>query len=170
MPALSTAQQLHLRSLLEQGLPLTSEPYAQLAEHIHSDSHSVLAAVQQWQDEGLFRRFGLVVRHHQLGYKANAMLVLDIPDDAVAAVGAQLAEEPRVTLCYRRPRRLPDWPYNLFCMIHGRARAEVEGEIAALLARHQLHSYRHDWLFSTRAYKQRGGHFAASPAQGHGHG
>ncbi|MCJ8170845.1 siroheme decarboxylase subunit beta [Atopomonas sediminilitoris] len=162
--ALSRQQQQHLRSLLERGLPLCSEPYAELAKQIDSDTDSVLACVRDWQEDGLFRRFGLVVRHHALGYHANAMLVLDIPDALVASIGEQLAEEPRVTLCYQRPRRLPQWRYNLFCMIHGRARAEVEGEIAAVLHRHQLAHYPHEWLFSTQAFKQRGGHFSTFKA------
>ena len=67
----------------------------------------------------------IVVRHHELGCRANAMMVWDVPDAQVAAAGGRLRELPFVTLCYRRPRRPPAWPYNLFCMIHGRDRARV---------------------------------------------
>jgi DNA-binding Lrp family transcriptional regulator len=76
-------------------------------------------------DEGLIRRFGVVVRHHELGLEANAMCVWDVPDAEVSALGRRLAQEAAVTLCYRRSRVPPDWPYNLFCMIHGSAREEV---------------------------------------------
>jgi DNA-binding Lrp family transcriptional regulator len=84
----------------------------------------VLGRIGRWLEEGAIKRFGVVVRHHELGFRANAMLVHDIPDERVSDIGRALAEEPAVTLCYRRPRRLPDWPYNLFCMIHGRERAK----------------------------------------------
>ena len=76
-------------------------------------------------DGGIISRFGLIIRHRALGISANAMLVWDIGDEAVDAIGERFAAEPFVTLCYRRPRRLPDWPYNLFCMVHGRDRATV---------------------------------------------
>jgi DNA-binding Lrp family transcriptional regulator len=75
-------------------------------------------------------------------------------------MGRTLAEEEDVTLCYRRPRRLPDWPYNLFCMIHGRDRAEVERLIANLRQRHGLEDCAHEVLFSLTRYKQNGARYA----------
>jgi hypothetical protein len=50
-----------------------------------------------------------------------------------------------VSHCYRRPRRLPDWPYNLFAMLHGRTRAEVEQQAVqiAVPAGHSLPRPRH---------------------------
>jgi DNA-binding Lrp family transcriptional regulator len=75
-------------------------------------------------------------------------------------MGRALAEEEDVTLCYRRPRRLPDWPYNLFCMIHGRDRAEVERLIAELRQRHGLQNCTHEVLFSLTRYKQNGARYA----------
>jgi siroheme decarboxylase len=88
------------------------------------------------------------------------MLVHDIPDERVGDLGRALAEEPAVTLCYRRPRMLPDWPYNLFCMIHGRERAEVEGIIADLRERHGIADREHDVLFSLTRFKQNGARYA----------
>ncbi|MNJ69435.1 hypothetical protein D3C77_657860 [compost metagenome] len=96
------------------------------------------------------------------------MLVLDIPDAEVDAVGARLSGAPGVNLCYRRPRRLPHWPYNLFCMVHGRERASVTAHIAALLAELGLSERPHKLLFSTRAYKQCGGRFAPALDRAHG--
>ncbi len=106
----------------------------------------------------------MILHHRALGYTANAMLVLDVADAEVDAVGRALAHETIVSLCYRRPRRLPMWPYNLFCMIHGRERGEVERQIEALLERHALRQTPHRWLFSLRAYKQCGGRYTAPPA------
>jgi hypothetical protein len=87
------------------------------------------------------------------------MLVHDIPDDR-SAKSAILAEEPAVTLCYRRPRVLPDWPYNLFCMIHGRERRSRGEDIAELRQRHGLLDAPHEVLFSLTRYKQNGARYA----------
>ena len=89
----------------------------------------MIAALRRLIDDGMIKRFGIVVRHRELGYRANAMVVWDVPDERVGEAGRTLAALPFVTLCYRRPRRPPDWPYNLFCMIHGRDRATVAGQI-----------------------------------------
>ena len=149
-----------LVSVLQEGLPLFIRPFALIAERIGASESEVLSRIGQWLENGAIKRFGVVVRHRELGFTANGMLVHDIPDDRVSALGRALAEEPAVTLCYRRPRVLPDWPYNLFCMIHGRERSEVEATIADLRRRHGLEDCAHDVLFSLTRYKQNGARYA----------
>ena len=61
-----------------------------------------------------------------------------------------------VTLSYRRPRRLPDWPYNLFTMVHGSSREEVTEKVAEIVKQCGLENTEHNILFSTRRFKQRG--------------
>jgi len=158
--ALIDEAERRLVSVLQEGLPLFIRPFALIAERIGASEPEVLGRIGRWLEEGAIKRFGVVVRHHELGYRANAMLVHDIPDDQVSAIGRALAEEPAVTLCYRRPRRLPDWPYNLFCMIHGRERGEVETIIADLRQRHGLEAATHEVLFSLTRYKQNGARYA----------
>ncbi len=156
---LTQAQRETLWRLLEQGLPLVPQPYAALAQQAGCSEAQALAQVQDWQQQGLFRRFGVVVRHRLLGIDANCMLVLDIPDELVDAVGDRLAASPGVNLCYQRPRR-PNWRYNLFCMVHGRCREAVTRHVARLLAQHALAQRPHHLLFSTRAFKQRGARYS----------
>lgn len=149
-----------LVSVLQEGLPLFMRPFALIAERIGASESDVLGRIGRWLEDGAIKRFGVVVRHQELGYTANAMVVHDIPDDQVSETGRALAEEQDVTLCYRRPRRLPDWPYNLFCMIHGRDRGEVEGIIADLRRRHGLNDCAHEVLFSLTRFKQNGARYA----------
>jgi len=149
-----------LISVLQEGLPLFARPFALIAESVGASESAVLTHIGNWIEEGAIKRFGVVVRHHELGYTANAMLVHDIPDERVGELGRSLAEEPAVTLCYRRPRQAPQWPYNLFCMIHGRERSEVEGVIADLRHRHGLNDCAHDVLFSLTRFKQKGARYA----------
>ena len=149
-----------LVSVLQEGLPLFMRPFALIAERIGASENEVLSRIGNWLEDGAIKRFGVVVRHRELGYTANAMLVHDIPDERVGELGRALAEEPAVTLCYRRPRVGADWPYNLFCMIHGRERAEVESIIAELRKRHGLTDCAHDVLFSLTRFKQNGARYA----------
>ncbi|EPJ80246.1 heme d1 biosynthesis protein NirL [Pseudomonas sp. CFII64] len=169
-PELNPEQALALRRHLEFGLPLVSRPYRALAERINSDEGQVLAQMRQWQAQGLFRRLGLVLNHRALGFTANAMLVLDVSDALIDEVGQRLGQAPGITLCYQRPRRLPQWRYNLFCMVHGRQRDRVEAQIRALLEAHLLSDLPHQLLFSTQAFKQCGGRFAAAATGASAHG
>lgn len=153
-----------LIATIQDGLPIVSQPYAAIAERLGMTQQGVITRLQALQDSGLIKRMGVVVRHRALGYCANAMVVWDVPEADIERVGKLLADETCVTLCYQRPRRLPDWPYNLFSMIHGRARDSVLRTIERIIDSHGLHDIAHDVLFSTRSFKQCGAHYAA-PAE-----
>jgi len=83
------------------------------------------------------------------------MVVWDVPDEKASDDGRRLAADPAVTLCYRRARALPDWPYNLYCMVHGRERAAVTQTIERLCTQHGMGRYPRAVLFSTRCFSQR---------------
>jgi len=163
-----TLPEQKLMGALQHGLELVPQPFARLGEQAGLDEQEVIATLKRWRGEGLIKRFGVVVRHHELGYTANAMVVWDLPDEDVERVGRLLAAEPEVTLCYRRRRHAPEWPYNLFCMIHGRARGEVEAAAARLRERLGLAQVPHAVLFSRRRFKQRGAHYIPQAAAAHG--
>ena len=153
---------LRLISALQDGLPLDPRPYARIAEATGLSEQEVIARLDRLVGEGVIRRFGVVVHHHELGYRANAMVVWDVPDAEVGEAGRRLAGLPFVTLCYRRPRHLPDWPYNLFCMIHGRDRSAVEALVEEASAKVGLSDRPRAVLFSRRRFKQRGARYAGS--------
>jgi DNA-binding Lrp family transcriptional regulator len=155
---------LHLISALCGGLSLEAQPYRTLGQAVGMDEAEVIARLRALQQGGVIRRLGVIVRHHELGYRANAMVVWDIPDAEVAEMGRRLGACDEVSLCYRRPRRLPSWPYNLFTMVHGHDRAEVVAAIAALAAREGVGHYRHEALFSTRRFKQCGARYTPRQA------
>jgi DNA-binding Lrp family transcriptional regulator len=158
-----------LLAAIEDGLPLVPQPYAAVARRLALGEADVLARLNRLHADGIISRFGLVVRHHELGYRANAMVVWDVPDGQVDHIGRRLAAYDFVTLCYRRPRRLPVWPYNLFCMVHGRDRETVHEQIARLNAEQSLAALPQDVLFSRRRFKQRGARYSMEtgvPARG----
>ncbi|MGA8052888.1 MAG: Lrp/AsnC family transcriptional regulator [Burkholderiales bacterium] len=152
--AVLTPRERRLVSALQPGLPLVTHPYAALGEACGLAEEVVIGAIARWQDAGIVRRFGVVVRHRELGFGANAMAVWDVPDDTVGEAGMQLAREQRVTLAYCRARSLPQWPYNLYCMVHGRERAQVEATLASAARRAGLGGRPHAVLFSRRRFKQ----------------
>ncbi len=164
-PASPDAAGRRLLAALQGGLELLPRPYARLAAAAGLSEAATLARLKDLQGDGTIKRFGVVVRHHELGFNANAMVVFDVPDDRVAECGRRLATQPGVTLCYRRRRAAPQWPYNLYCMVHGRARGEVEATIARLQG---LAAWPAAALFSTRRFKQQGArYFAAAPIASH---
>lgn len=145
-----------LISVLQQGLPLTSHPYEMIAREINSTEDEVINYIKLMQEKGDIKRFGLVVRHRKLGYKENAMVVWDISEEYVDSLGQCFGQFDFVTLSYRRPRQLPDWPYNLFCMIHGQDRTDVINNLQLMIKSCEVQHVKHELLFSTRCFKQRG--------------
>lgn len=148
-----------LIAAMQDGLPLIAQPYAAVARVAEMSEDEAIERIARLRTAGIINRFGVVVRHRKLGYCTNAMVVWDVPDADVAALGRRMAAEPPVTLCYRRPRRQPDWPYNLFCMIHGRERGTVEAEVEAIAMRLGLGDIPHTVLFSRRCFKQNGANY-----------
>ncbi len=161
MSLLDTAFEQALIMAISRGLPLVKRPYAAIADEIGSSEAQVIEGIQRLIQRGDIKRFGVVVRHRKLGYRANAMIVWDIPDERVVELGNCISRYDFVNLCYQRPRRLPDWPYNLFCMIHGRDRAAVENLIECAATACNLASVQHATLFSKRRFKQRGARYGA---------
>lgn len=145
---------------IEDGLPLTPRPYREVGHTIDHDESDVIARLRALAAAGVVTRIGCIVRHRSLGFTANAMAVWDAPEGIVDAVAARMIRNPRVTLCYRRQRRLPDWPYNLFCMVHAKSRAEALAIIGDLNAVAEASYLDQAVLFSTRCFKQRGAVFS----------
>jgi len=141
---------------LQGGLPLVSAPYATVAANLGLDEAALVARIQQMKDSGVIRRIAAAPNHYKLGMTANGMTVWDVADDKIAELGALVGALPFVTHSYERPRALPDWPYNMFAMVHGTTREEVEekrGQIAAILGDACCAS---DILYSTRILKKTG--------------
>lgn len=145
-----------LLSAIQQGLPISPRPYAELGRQIGLSESEVLARLAALKQGGLIKRMGVIVKHRQLGYRANAMVVWDIPDEQVQQVGQLISSLEFVNLCYRRPRCGSAWPYNLFCMIHGKSKEIVLQQLALLEQTCNIQAFPRQILFSRRCFKQRG--------------
>ena len=151
-----TALDARIVRATQAGLPLVPRPYAALASDLGLDEAQVIATLREMLADGRIRRIGAVPNHYALGYRANAMTVWDVADEAVDELGRAVGALPFVTHCYRRPRRLPDWPYNLFAMVHGKDRAETAREIREIESLLGTRARAHDVLYSTRILKKTG--------------
>ncbi|WP_170763601.1 Lrp/AsnC family transcriptional regulator [Ruegeria lacuscaerulensis] len=141
---------------LQGGLPLTPTPYAQVAEDLGMDEDAFLIRLAELKSRGVIRRIAAAPNHYKLGMTSNGMTVWDVDDDRVAELGAQIGALPFVTHCYERPRALPEWPYNLFAMVHGKDRGEVEEKRAEITAILGDACRAKDILYSTRILKKTG--------------
>ncbi|MCF3595419.1 AsnC family transcriptional regulator [Rhodobacteraceae bacterium LMO-12] len=141
---------------LQAGLPLVAEPYAEVAESLGLSEADLVARLEAMKESGVIRRIAAAPNHYKLGMTANGMTVWDVEDARIAELGAIVGALPFVTHCYERPRALPDWPYNLFAMVHGSSPEEVEekrAEIGEILAPGLRGS---DVLLSTKILKKTG--------------
>lgn len=140
----------------QDGLPLVPQPYHAVAEQVGISPEAVMERLRIMLDKGVIRRIAAVPNHYALGYSANGMTVWDVADERIDELGERIGKLESVSHCYQRPRYLPDWPYNLFAMVHGHDRAEVEqkaGRIAELLGDA---CRAHEILYSTRILKKTG--------------
>jgi DNA-binding Lrp family transcriptional regulator len=156
-----TTEDRALIKAVEHGLPIVSRPYALIAQQLNTTEQDVITRLQRLIDNGAIKRYGVVVRHRELGYTANGMVVWDIPDNRVEELGLCIGRYDCVTLSYRRPRRLPEWPYNLFTMVHGSSRDEVSRKVEDIVQSCGLQDINHTILFSTRRFKQRGASYTS---------
>lgn len=138
------------------GLPLVPQPYAAVAKALGLAEEELRARLARMLEDGVIRRIGAVPNHYAIGYTANGMSVWDVDDARVAELGAQVGALPFVSHCYRRPRRLPLWPYNLFAMVHGRSRDEVAAQVARIAELLGEACRAHEVLYSSRILKKTG--------------
>ncbi|HMV54143.1 MAG TPA: AsnC family transcriptional regulator [Rhodocyclaceae bacterium] len=138
------------------GLPLVPRPYDTLAAQLGVSATDVKERLGVLLAQGVIRRIGAVPNHYALGYAANGMSVWNVDDARVDELGERVGALDFVTHCYRRPRHVPAWPYNLFAMVHGRSRDEVDEKIASIARLLGDACAGHDVLFSTRILKKTG--------------
>jgi DNA-binding Lrp family transcriptional regulator len=140
----------------QEGLPRVSRPYHAIAGQLGVNADDVMARLRRMLEAGVIRRIGAVPNHYALGYQANGMSVWDVPEERIRELGQKIGALDFVSHSYHRPRHLPEWPYNLFAMVHGRDRAEVDAKVAQIAALLGEADRGHAVLYSTRILKKTG--------------
>ena len=138
------------------GLPLTTQPYQHIAEQLGLTPEVVMSRMTTMQEQGIIRRIGAVPNHYKLGYGFNGMTVWDVPDDIIDELGQKVGQLEFVSHCYHRPRHLPEWPYNLFAMVHGKSQADVDKQIQQITDLLGDSNMGSEVLYSTQILKKTG--------------
>ena len=138
------------------GLPLVAQPYHAVAKQLGLAPEEVMARLKLMLAQGIIRRIGVIPNHYALGFTANGMTVWDVHDARIAEIGQQVGALEFVSHCYHRPRHLPHWPYNLFAMVHGRGRGEVENKAERIAELIGDAARGHRVLYSTHILKKTG--------------
>lgn len=140
----------------QSGLPRASRPYQAIAEQVGVSEQEVIARFRRMLASGVIRRIGAVPNHYALGYRGNGMSVWNVPDERVRELGRFIGNLDFVSHCYQRPRHPPEWPFNLFAMVHGLDRGEVEAKVAEIARLLGEADRGHAVLYSTRILKKTG--------------
>ena len=151
-----TAADRAIIAATQEGMPLVPRPYAETARQTGLDTAMVMERMRAMQSAGILRRIAAVPNHYALGLSHNGMSVWDVDDREIGRLGPQVGALEFVSHCYRRPRIEGQWPYNLFAMVHGASRTEVDGKVARIEALLGSACRGHDVLFSTRILKKTG--------------
>ncbi len=141
---------------LQAGMPLTTRPWLDMALELGLAESEIIDRLKVMKESGIIRRVAAVPNHYKLGVTANGMSVWNIADDVVDDLGRQIGALDFVSHCYRRPRALPDWPYNLFAMVHGANREEVEEKVKIIEHLTSDKCDGHDILYSSAILKKTG--------------
>ncbi|MFZ2169605.1 MAG: AsnC family transcriptional regulator [Methylococcaceae bacterium] len=138
------------------GLPLTPRPYQRIAEQLGLTAEEVMKRMAAMQKQGIIRRIGAVPNHYKLGYRFNGMTVWNVNDRIIDELGQKVGRLEFVSHCYHRPRHLPEWPYNLFAMVHGKSQEEVDNQIQQIAELLDGWLQEYDVLYSTKILKKTG--------------
>jgi len=136
---------------LQKNMEIIDEPFVNAANNLGLTENEVFEKMKHYEDIGVMRRFAAILRHRQIGFTANGMIVWKVPEDKISEVGEKLGSFPQVSHCYERPT-YPDWPYNVFSMIH--CKTQDEAHDVAKTIQDQIHVDDYDILFSTREFKK----------------
>ncbi|MHA7734454.1 siroheme decarboxylase subunit alpha [Nitrosopumilus sp. S6] len=136
---------------LQKDMDIIDEPFLKAANNLGITENELFEKMKYYEEIGVMRRFAAILRHRQVGFTANGMIVWKVPEDKISDVGAQLGAFPQVSHCYERPT-YPDWPYNVFSMIHCKTHDEAN-EMAKTI-QDQIHVDDYKILFSSREFKK----------------
>lgn len=134
------AEQVVLR-MVQDSLPDSLTPYADMARMAGLKEQEVLALLRSLKASGTIRRFGASIKHQRTGWTHNAMVAWQVRPEQVEACGTRAAQYDTISHVYYRPSRVADWPYELYTMIHGHSEAECLAVVEDLRRTSELHTY-----------------------------
>jgi siroheme decarboxylase len=136
---------------LQKDLDIIERPFLKSAQKLGITEEQLLEKVKQYEEIGVMRRFAAILRHREVGFTANGMIVWKVPDERIEEVGEKLGSFPQISHCYQRPV-YPDWPYSVFSMVHCKSIADAEEMAKQIQKQVDVNDYK--ILFSSREFKK----------------
>ncbi len=149
--AISEQIQYGIMQTLQQDLPLTPTPFADIACRFQITPETLFDFLAYLKSSKKMNRFAGIVYHRNLGFTANAMVVWNVSDTMIRSFARYASELAAVSHCYER-LTYPEWPYNVYTMIHGRSQAVTQQVIDKLAQKFSLHQY--EILYSSKEFKK----------------
>ena len=136
---------------VQEDLPLVPEPYKEMARELGITENELIDKIKEFCSKGIIRRFGTIVNHRNIGFISNAMVVWVVPKEVLNDVSKIMISFNQVSHCYQRPT-FPEWPYNVFTMIHGQSNQECEKIVKEIAAKVNINDY--NMLYSSKELKK----------------
>ena len=136
---------------VQEDIPLTLDPYGDIAKKIGISRTEVIKRLKNYSKNGMLKYVGAILYHRNSGYPENGMFTAVVPEMLLKKAGENLSKEPNITHCYER-QSYPNWPYNLYAMIHGKTRSEVEGVVENFVNTIDITDYQ--IFYSTKEFKK----------------
>lgn len=146
-----TDTQIRIIRAIQGGIGLSQEPFGEIAERAGVSLEELLAQLRQWRADGTIRRFGAILKHHNAGYEANAMVAWDVPEETIESFAKAAGSFRSVSHCYQRPK-FDGFDYNLYTMIHGKRKEDCEAAARAIAEKTGIPSYK--MLYTTAEFKK----------------
>ena len=136
---------------LQKDLAITDKPFLKAAQKLGMSEDQIFEKLKHYEEIGVMRRYAAILRHRDVGFVANGMIVWKVPEQRIIEVGEKLGAFPQVSHCYQRPV-YPDWPYNVFSMIH--CKSQEEASDVAKQIQNQINVDEYKILFSAKEFKK----------------
>jgi DNA-binding Lrp family transcriptional regulator len=150
-----------LINITQTGFVIERSPYQKIANELGITQQTVIQRLNNMLSNGIIRRMGAVPNHYRLGLTANGMTVWEVDENKITQLGNLIGQLDFVSHCYQRPRHLPMWRYNLFAMVHGANKNEVNEKVKQIEAVLGKNCKAHETLFSSAILKKTGLRLAA---------
>jgi len=121
--------QRQLCNRLQRGLPLCSQPYAEIARELDSSERDVLEQTNELKAAGIIRRVAAVLNHRALGY-SSTLVTAHVPQEQLPLVTEAVNALAGVSHNYLRQHR-----FNMWFTLQEESSAQVRATLRNLQTR-----------------------------------
>jgi DNA-binding Lrp family transcriptional regulator len=139
----------NLLGRIQDDLPITPTPYADLAGELGVSEGEIIAAISDLKNQGVIRRIGATIDSRRAGY-VSTLVGCKVEGDKLEEVAAEIGKNPGVTHSYERDDELNLW-FTLIAKDWHAIRAALERyfQLPGVI---ELHSMPADKVYKLRTH------------------